>query len=212
MSNFIHSSVSFGPLRTFEASPYFVQLQQALRRIDPNPPAGDVDVHANHRRPAEPALPRAAPFDHQQAAAGTAVDPHHLADALAGDRLDRAAHELMVVIRRPRRAAAARSSGTRRSSPASRSTSSIVRTLRTQPPAGRSAPAPSRPSTALRRRSDRVQNVAPTRNRSSTKSVSGVTITWPRMPCGRAMRPTSTMSSQSANLRGSIKRPLSRPR
>src|SRR5687768_6044300 len=46
-------------------------------------------------------------------------------------------------------------------------------------------------------RSERVHIVAPDTNRSSTKSVSGVTNTWPRMPCGRAIRPTSTMSFQS---------------
>src|SRR5688500_5662501 len=45
-------------------------------------------------------------------------------------------------------------------------------------------------------RSERVHIVAPLVNRSSTKSVSGLTITWPPRPCGRAIRPTSTMSSQ----------------
>src|SRR4051812_26477254 len=41
-----------------------------------------------------------------------------------------------------------------------------------------------------------VCRTAPFANRSSGKSVAGSTMTCPRWPCARAMRPTSTMSSQ----------------
>ena len=64
----------------------------------------------------------------------------------------------------------------------------------------------------------RTRTSAPARNRSSGKSVSGFTITCPRLPCGRATRPTSTRSSHARRVirapsrRGTRRVRLARPR
>src|SRR5438046_1305392 len=42
-----------------------------------------------------------------------------------------------------------------------------------------------------------MNSSAPARKRSCAKSVSGFTITWPRLPCARAMRPTTAIELQS---------------
>ena len=75
----------------------FIQFQQPLRRIDPDLLVRDVDVNADVNRQRNQDL-AARPVDHHPACAGAAFNLRDLADNIAGCRLHRASHELMLVV------------------------------------------------------------------------------------------------------------------
>ena len=75
----------------------FIQLEQSLRRFDPDPAAGDVDLDADVDGERDQYFTTRA-FDHQPACARAAVHPSHRADAPAVGRLHRASDELVLVV------------------------------------------------------------------------------------------------------------------
>ena len=100
----------------------FIQFQQSPGRIDPDLLVCDVDLHADVDGERNQDLTTRT-VHHQPARSGAAFDFRHLANDVTRRGLDRAANELMLVPR-ARLQGLKRSSGTRSSSPASRSTSS----------------------------------------------------------------------------------------
>ena len=71
--------------------------QQALGRVDSNPPPGNVHLNADIGSERHQHFPPPS-FHAQHAGPGSALDPPDLANGLAGDRLDGASHELVHVI------------------------------------------------------------------------------------------------------------------
>src|SRR5687767_7438858 len=92
MSNFIPS------IRARRAAPLLVQFQQTFGRVDSDPARRDVNLSTDvGGKRNQYFAPR--PVDRQQTPGRTTFDPPHEADSLSGRGLDRAPHQLMLVIR-----------------------------------------------------------------------------------------------------------------
>ena len=157
--------------------------------------AGSIDVQMSTASGTSTS-PRGA-IDDQPAAAGAAFDLRHRADRrrrrrspprTRRDRAGRTSPPAAAPASRPAPATRVRPA------PARRSCRRPLRSRSPDDPAGyRDVVTVERldPAAAVRRTAS-----APAANRSSGKSVSALTMTWPRRPCGRAMRPTTAISSQ----------------
>ena len=75
----------------------FIQLEQAFRRFNPDPPAGDVDLDADVGGQRDQYFTTRA-LDHQPASTGATVHPNDRPHRRARSRFHRATHQLVLVV------------------------------------------------------------------------------------------------------------------